>query len=324
MRRPGTPPRAGGGCPRESGSTGGRFPGTAAASRARHARRPDRPAGLRHRVRPSGRERCRPPRRGSHPQAAAGAGPGHRRAPGVATDAVAIRERCGPGRLVSDGTGAGRERHRAAPATPAGAGAADHDRSGPDRRPDARGATAHLLQRVLRHVVLSAAAGVRDVRPRSGAVPLCGGAAVRQGGSLRGSGGPVVAVAAAAALRVSAGAVPRSARRGLCDTGGLRLPGCLPAARLRPLDTEERRAAAARRARHDAGAGAQRAQRPNRARLRRDPLCGRLVEAAAACRDQGRGRPTRGPRAAGQSPLRGDQPVSTASVPLRESLLRAR
>ena len=113
-----------------------------------HARRPDRPAGLRHRVRPSGRERCRPPRRGSHPQAAAGAGPGHRRAPGVATDAVAIRERCGPGRLVSDGTGAGRERHRAAPATPAGAGAADHDRSGPDRRPDARGATARLLQRV--------------------------------------------------------------------------------------------------------------------------------------------------------------------------------
>ena len=61
-----------------------------------------------------------------NPQAA-GAGPGHRRAPGVATDAVAIRERCGPGRLVPDGTGAGRERHRAAPATPAGAGAADHD-----------------------------------------------------------------------------------------------------------------------------------------------------------------------------------------------------
>ena len=87
---------------------------------------------------------------------------------------------------------------------------------------------------------------------------------------------------------------------------------------------KKRRAAAARRARHGAGAGAQRAQRPNRARLRRDPLCGRLVEAAAACRDQGRGRPTRGPRAAGQSPLRGDQPGSTASVPLRESLLRAR
>ena len=89
-------------------------------------------------------------------------------------------------------------------------------------------------------MVLSAAAGVRDVRPRGGAVPLCGGAAVRQGGSLRGSGGPVVGVAAAAAVRVSAGAVPCSARRGLCDTGGLRLPGCRPAARLRHLDTEER------------------------------------------------------------------------------------
>ena len=58
--------------------------------------------------------------------------------------------------------------------------------------------------------------------------------------------------------------------------------------------------------------------------LRRDPLCGRLLEAAATCRDQGRGRPTRGSRAAGQSPLRRDQPVSTASVPLREGLLRAR
>ena len=96
------------------------------------------------------------------------------------------------------------------------------------------------------------ATGVRDVRPRSGAVPLCGGAAARQRGGLRGSGGPVVAAAAAAAPRVSTGAVPRSARRGLCDTGGLRLPGYLPAARLRGLDAEERRAGAARRARHDA------------------------------------------------------------------------
>ena len=32
-------------------------------------------------------------------------------------------------------------------------------------------------------------------------------------------------------MRVSAGAVPRSARRGLCDTGGLRLPW-MPAQRL--------------------------------------------------------------------------------------------
>ena len=133
-----------------------------------HARRPDRPAGLRHRVRPSGRERCRPPRRGSHPQAAAGAGPGHRRAPGVAT------RRC---RRFENGVGRGAlyrmarelaesviERHRQRRQ----GRARHHDRSGPDRRPDARGATARLLQRVLRHVVLSAAAGVRDVRPRSG------------------------------------------------------------------------------------------------------------------------------------------------------------
>ena len=43
-----------------------------------------------------------------------------------------------------------------------GAGAADHDRSGLDGRPDARGATATFFQTVIRHVVLSAAAGVRD------------------------------------------------------------------------------------------------------------------------------------------------------------------
>ncbi len=74
----------------------------------------------------------------------------------------------------------------------------------------------------------------------------------------------------------------------------LRFPRCLPAARLRRLDAEERRAGAARRTRHDAGAGTQRAERSNRARRRRDPLCGRLEEAATACRDQGRSRPTLG------------------------------
>ena len=123
---------------------------------------PGRPAGLRHRARSSGRERCRPPRGRSHPQTAVGSGPGHRRAPGVATDAVAIRERGGPGRLVRDGPGVGRERHRTAPATPTGGGRGG-SRSIWTRRTTRRtGRNSHLLQTVIRHVVLSAAAGVRD------------------------------------------------------------------------------------------------------------------------------------------------------------------
>ena len=71
---------------------------------------------------------------------------------------------------------------------------------------------------------------------------LC--AAVLRSGKAVASEGAVALLsgfaAGAAAVRVSAGAVPCSARRGLCDTGGLRLPGCRPAARLRHLDTEER------------------------------------------------------------------------------------
>ena len=54
---------------------------------------PDRPAGLRHRVRSSRWQRCRPLGRRPHPQAAR-AGPGVRRALGVAND-LAIRERRG-------------------------------------------------------------------------------------------------------------------------------------------------------------------------------------------------------------------------------------
>ena len=153
----------------------------------------------------------------------------------------------------------------------------------PTDDPTARGATARLLQRVLRHVVLSAAAGVRDVRPRSGAVPLCGGAAVRQGGSLRGSGGPVVAVAAAVALRVSAGrgssfGSTRALRHRRSSTSWMPARGSTTSSRCRRTPCCWRHAE-----RPWLGRGrAARAAADNRARLRRDPLCGRLVEAIAA------------------------------------------
>ena len=73
------------------------------------------------------------------------------------------------------------ERHRQPAAR---AGAAYHDRSGPDRRPDARRSATHVLQRALWRVVLPAAVGVPDLRPRGGAVSVRGGAAPRKGGGL--------------------------------------------------------------------------------------------------------------------------------------------
>ena len=187
-----------------------------------HARGPDRPAGLRHRVRSSRWQRCRPLGQRPHPQAATRAGPGVRRALGVATHDLAIRERRAPHRALPDGARVGRERHRASSAPPERAGAPDHDRSGPDRRPDARGPAAHVLQRALWRLVLSADAGVSELRPRGGAVSVRGGAAAREGSGRRRDPRPAVSVAPAVAGRVSAGAVSRPARRGLCDPGDLR------------------------------------------------------------------------------------------------------
>ena len=164
-----------------------------------------------------------------------------------------------------------------------GRGAVHHDRSGPDGRPDARGAAVHAVQRLLRQLVLPAAAWLPDLRPRIRAVSVRGAVAARQGGRLRGDGRAVVAVAAAAAPGVSAGAHSRSARRGLCQPGGLRLPGGAAAARLRGRDGEERGVGAVRRAGHAGGAGADVAQRTDRARLHRDQrVPGRHVEPRAA------------------------------------------
>ena len=147
-----------------------------------HARGAGRTADLRYRVRSSRRQRRGPLGGGPHPQAAARARPGGRRAPGVAADDLAVRERR-PRRALPNGAGVGGERDRAASAPPASA-VADHHRSGPDRRPDAWRATAHVLQRALRQ--LSAATRVpdfqrREVSVRGGARP---GKAVAADGTL--------------------------------------------------------------------------------------------------------------------------------------------
>ena len=120
-----------------------------APEKIRHtARGPDRPAHLRHRLRPSRLQRCRAPRRRPHPQAAARPRPGGGRVTGLAADAVAVRERSRPRRALRHGVRVGGACCRAPP-PPAGAGSAHHDRSGPDRRPDARRPAVQPLQWVL-------------------------------------------------------------------------------------------------------------------------------------------------------------------------------
>ena len=108
----------------------------------------------------------------------------------------------------------------------------------------------------------------REVEQYLCAAVLRPGKAVAADGTL----GVVVSVAPTAALRVSAGALPRPARRGLCHPGDLRLSRRRTAARLRRGDGQERRPAAARRVRHGRGAGQERAGRRDGARLHRHPL----------------------------------------------------
>ena len=72
--------------------------------------------------------------------------------------------------LAGHGACAGRHRDRDAAAAAQGAGHPDHDRPGPHRRPDPRPAGVHVLQRPLRHVVLPADRGDRDLQRRGGAV----------------------------------------------------------------------------------------------------------------------------------------------------------
>ena len=76
-----------------------------------------------------------------------------------------------------------------------------------------------------------------------------GGAAAGQGGGGRRDPELAVSAAADAAGGVSGDSVSRPARRGLCDPGDPRFPGCRTWARLRGRDGEERGVAAACRIR---------------------------------------------------------------------------
>ena len=161
-------------------------------------------------------QRRRPAGRRRDPQAAgrprSDRGPG----PGLAADALAVRERGGVAGAARHGARAGRHRDRNPAAPPEGARHAHHDRPRPHRRPDPRPAGVHLLQRPLRHLVLSAGRGHGDLQRRGGAV--CRGrraAAGQRAGHPRGPGDPAAA-AGEAARRLSDGHLPGAPGWGLC------------------------------------------------------------------------------------------------------------
>ena len=217
-----------------------------------HARGPDRPAGLRHRVRSSRWQRCRPLGRRPHPQAAARAGPGVRRALGVATHDLAIRERRAPQRALPDGARVGGVRHRTSSASPAGAGAAHHHRSDPT---DDLTHGAQQLTLFNGHYggwcYLPMLGFLSFDRGRSSIARRCCGPG-RQWPPT-GPSACCVGCSRCCGRTVSAGAVSRPARRGLCDPGDLRFPGCGAPARLRRGNGEERGVAAACGVRHAGG-----------------------------------------------------------------------
>src|SRR6266478_10163251 len=115
--------------------------------------------GLRDRLRLRRLQRRRAAGRRRDPQAAPRPRSPGRPAPGLAADALAVRERRRGAGAAPDGARGGRDGDRA-PAAPAPRpGHAHHDRPGSHRRSDPRPGGVHLLQRPLRHVVLSAAGG---------------------------------------------------------------------------------------------------------------------------------------------------------------------
>src|SRR6266542_2416794 len=114
------------------------------------------------RRRPAGRRRD--PQTVGRPRSDRGAGPG------LAAHALAVRECRGVARAARDGARPGRDGHRAPSAATPGSGPPYHDRPRSHRRSYPWAAGVHLLQRPLRHLVLSAGGGHGDVRRRGCAV----------------------------------------------------------------------------------------------------------------------------------------------------------
>ena len=207
-----------------------------------------------------------------HPQAAVGPGPGGGRVAGLAADAVAVRE-CGqPLCALPSGGRVGQAGHRAAspPVGWAGRGASRSTWTRRTTRRTGRSSTRLFNAYYDNWCYLPLLAFVTF--DRESEQYLCA-ALLRHGKAVasEGDGRSVVAVAAAAAQGVPAGALSRPSRRRLCQPGGLRLPGGAATARVRGRDGEERGVGAARRTGHAGVAGAQLVQRTDRARPTRTP-----------------------------------------------------
>ena len=195
----------------------------------RHTLTEARPADLRHCLRSSRWQRRRPPRRRPDPQAAARAGPGSGRGVGLAADDLRFENGVGRSALCWDASWRFIERHQQRLAGQARRSTIDLDPTD-DATHGAQQLTffnghydSWCYLPLLAFLTFE---GTRTVSVR-------GGAAARQCAGHPRDRGRVVSAAAHAAAGLSPAAVSRAARRGLCDAGGLRLPGCRAAARLR-------------------------------------------------------------------------------------------
>src|SRR6266542_1005857 len=264
------------------------------------------------RRRPAGRRRD--PQTVGRPRSDRGAGPG------LAAHALAVRECRGVARAAEDGARAGRDGHRAPSAATPGSGPPYHDRPRSHRRSYPWAAGVHLLQRPLRHLVLSAGGGHGDVRRRGRAVCRRRRPAPRQrAGQPRGLWA-FAAPDSAIARGVSRAHDPGAPGWGLRHPHDVRVPRG-PGGRVRRGHGEQRPVGEAGPALDGPGPDALPGDRPDRASLRGDALRRQDVEAPAPRDHQGRGRPASGPRPQEQSPVRRDQPPRRAPDHLRADLL---
>jgi len=204
--------------------------------------------------------------------------------PGLAADAVALRERRARARVARYDARAGRHRDRAATATSARARHPDHDRPGSHRRPHSRPAGVRILQRSLRYVVLPAGGGHRDVQRRAG--PVCSGRGTAPGQSAGqpGSPGHPAGPAAQAPDRLPGGHVPGPPGRGLCQRQAVPVSGARTG-RVRRRDGEQSALGEARSAAEGQGPGPLPPDGRDGASVRRDavrPGSGRASDASSS------------------------------------------
>src|SRR5213593_616371 len=295
--------------PSPSRQGGAPAPGSAAAARLR--------AGLWLRR----LQRRRAAGRRPDPQTAARSRSARGRGLGVATDAVAVRERRGPGRPLSARDRAGRRRADLPPRAPRRGRAAHHDRSRCDRRPDPWAAGVRPLQRLLRHVVLSAPHCHGDVQHR--AAPTRRGGAAAAGDR---SGDPRRPRALAPAVHqapraLSARAAARPGRCGLRRRHAAGLPrrrrgGVRVGAGRQPAAGQA--GAAAARSGTDAGPD----HRGDGNAVWRDAVCRPALGPQAAHYHEGRGALLSRPLAQGQPAVSGDKPAASAGHGLHPPVLR--